>query len=102
MTDKEEDLQKLTGIEINEKMQKLFDESLDMNHYIIQLERNMAQDARNIKEAFEVQAERMEEIAVLHEIIARMTADRTGDLISLEFNLTEVTDDDPDDEDDDD
>lgn len=87
MSDPEKDLESMTGMEINARLNELINESLETNHLILQVERSMAKDALTVRDAFLVQAERMEEISELHSVIARMTADRTGDLISLEFNL---------------
>jgi hypothetical protein len=90
----DDSLSELTGLEINQRLQSLINESLDTNHLIMMIERNMAKDALMIRDAFLVQAERMEDISELHGVIARMTADRTGDIISLEMGLEEVTNDD--------
>lgn len=92
MADKsdEENFEELTAPEIDKKIQDNYTELLDMNQAVIQASRQMARDVLYIKDAYLLLAEKCVEIAELHAVGARQTADLTGDLLANEWGLVEV------------
>jgi hypothetical protein len=98
----EEDYDNLRPDEIDAEIDKKYTELLDMNSAVIQASRQMARDVLRIKDVYLMLAEKCVEIAELHAVGARQTADLTGDLLSNEWGLVELLgeDDDEDFEDD--
>lgn len=63
---------------------------IDENSKMIQWSRTVVRDMQDMADRYRLLAEECDHISELHAIASRKLADLTGDILSVEFGITEV------------